>query len=445
MVPGVLLTFVAAQALLAPMSAAEKAETQRVVNGLQWASKRMGCVTDDLRLRFEIMEDIQDKATTEAFLSAFDYSKAERLKLLKVTVECLEVYGPGLEGAKEAIAKFAQRLLERAQAVEVLSFRGLRVECLHSIPCFNQSQLVHLMLDLFQFGDATLLKGWELPALETLQLRGYWDTGHGNALDASHLRNLRMLNLRGGLPHDLILPPLCRFSFKSSGEIMHEFWEGKIRPALCLAESVEFELREEMAESSDNLFDSLRGMRELKVFWYDIVPDPDIYIVSDEVQFLLHTEARNRLINSMPVNGQPLLNLRSIDIDAPGAAMIYIPRKLPSLEQLRIGSDGYLEVQFQNPQETASALISFHALGFPLKLDAVAILKMSQRLAVRGLTLDVAFDARGQSSVYIRHIDAEQRSMQQIKWQWWDGRARVFACRCGACFDCLIRAGRVAR
>ena len=136
-----------------------------------------------------------------------------------------------------------------------------------------------------------------------------------------------------------------------------------------------------------------------------IVPDPDLYhSLFDGVQLLMDSKARNWLLSSMPENGQPLLNLRSIDIDAPGAAMICIPRKLPNLEQLRIGSDDYLEVQFQDPQATASALTRFHALGFPLKLDALDMLKMSQRLAVRGLTLDVAFDARGQSSMYIRHI-----------------------------------------
>ena len=287
-------------------------------------------------------------------------------------------------------------------------------------------------------GDATFLKGWELPALETLQLQGIWDSTHDTVLDASDLRNLRVLNLSSGLPHDLILPPLCRFSFKTSGGRMYAFWEGQIKSALCLAESVELELHEEMAESSDNLFESLPAMRDLKVFWYDIVPDPDIYSLSGQVQFLLDSEARNWLFNSMPGDGQPLVNLRRIDIHAPGAAMICIPMGLPNLEQLRIGSDGYLEVEFQSPQATASALTTFLALGTPLKLDAVDVLIMSLCLAVRGLTLDVAFDITDeecQSSVYSRHIDEEQISMQQIKWQWWDGPTRVFACRCGACFD----------
>ena len=129
MVPDVLLPFVAAQAILAPMSAAEKkAETQRIVDGLHWASKRMGCITNAPRMHFEIMEDIQDKATTDACLSAFYYSKAVRLKLLKLTVRCLKVYGPGLEGAKGAIAKFAQRLLEHAQAVEIMEPELLRTK-----------------------------------------------------------------------------------------------------------------------------------------------------------------------------------------------------------------------------------------------------------------------------------------------------------------------------
>lgn len=310
---------------------------------------------------------------------------------------------------------------------------------------------MHLLLDLFKSEDATFLKGWELPALETLQLRGFWDSTRDTVLDASGLRNLRVLNLTGGLPHDLILPSLCRFSFKTSGGRMHAFWEGQSKRALCLAESVKFELCEEMAESSENLFESLPGMRDLKVFWYDIVPDPDIHSLSYQVHFYLDSEARNWLFNSMPENGQPLVNLRRFDIHAPGAAMMCIPRKLPNLTQLRIGSDGYLEVQFQNPQATASPLTSFLALGTPLNLDAVDVLMMSQRLAMRGLTLDVAFNARGhghgglQSAVYIRRIDAEQMSMQQIKWQRWDGPTYVLKCWCGACFDCLIRAGRMAQ
>ena len=58
-------------------------------------------------------------------------------------------------------------------------------------------------------------------------------------------------------------------------------------------------------------------MRELKVFWYDIVPDPDDYhslsdfgSAIDEVQFLKDSEARNWLFNSMPDKGQPLVTLK---------------------------------------------------------------------------------------------------------------------------------------
>lgn len=81
MVHDVLLPTVAAQVPRleedGPVSAAdENAETQRITDGLRWASKRMGCDTDALRLHFEIMEDIQDKATTDALLSAFKYFKA---------------------------------------------------------------------------------------------------------------------------------------------------------------------------------------------------------------------------------------------------------------------------------------------------------------------------------------------------------------------------------
>ena len=83
------------------------------------------------------------------------------------------------------------------------------------------------MLDLSQFRDATFLEGWELPALETLQLWGFWDTAHETVLDASGLGNLRELNLWSGLPHDLILPPLCCFSFGASGEMLHDFWEAR--------------------------------------------------------------------------------------------------------------------------------------------------------------------------------------------------------------------------
>lgn len=116
------------------------------------------------------------------------------------------------------------------------------------------------------------------------------------------------------------------------------------------------------------------------------------------------------------------------------------PAKLPNLKQLVIMAQGLVEIQFEDPLATASALTSSYLLGQPLSLEAVALLRLSSGLMRRGMTSDSAPGLAdfSRSCIYPRDIEAEKLAIQQLS---------VFVahlvchCKCGACFTCLERAG----
>lgn len=122
-------------------------------------------------------------------------------------------------------------------------------------------------------------------------------------------------------------------------------------------------------------------------------------------------------------------------IDA-ASIRVTFPAKLPHLQELVIRSQGHLEVEFEDPLATASALTSFYVLGQPLILWAVDVLRLSSVLMRGGLTLDAAADLAksSRSCIYSRYIDAEQMSVPELISLVED---LVCDCRCGACFECL--------
>lgn len=165
----------------------------------------------------------------------------------------------------------------------------------------------------------------------------------------------------------------------------------------------------------------------------DLIPLPPSRLVS------IRLTSRITAVDALPASGQPLLNLRSIIIEAHSIKATF-PAKLPALKQLVIISQGHLEVDFEDPLATALGLTSFYVLGKPPVFEAVELLGMSASLTSESLTLDVALPVGvySRSCIYLRHIDAKQTLLEQLT-----GLVRHLAtdCRCGACNECLRREG----
>ena len=124
-----------------------------------------------------------------------------------------------------------------------------------------------------------------------------------------------------------------------------------------------------------------------------------------------------------------------------------IPGHLPNLEQLVVLAEGRAELSFEDPEATILALKEFYAFGQPLKPDGMDILRMSTALvgSDRALCGALARNAGkgfedGSSCLYLRPTAAGALSMQQ-SYDLVAGHAIL--CRCGACFDCLSKAGHL--
>ena len=148
----------------------------------------------------------------------------------------------------------------------------------------------------------------------------------------------------------------------------------------------------------------------------------------------------------MPAAGQPMLNLVTTVIttctrlrDFPG------PQQLPKLRGVVIKGSGRLKISFVDAVATVSGLDSFHLFGQPLRPsgeDLVKLMAASGALARRGLVLGAAAAQQhgvDSSCIYLRPVGARELSFEELSTR----VEQLVQCRCGACFDCLQRAGCV--
>lgn len=276
-----------------------------------------------------------------------------------------------------------------------------------------------------------------LPLLETLRLEGYVE-GTLDRLDLSacgHLRGLALVDLK---VDQLGMPPACNFSFSLlvMGSKLTESMVIDMSAVFGLAGHSGLRLRDDPIEATQHFFHWLGHCRDLKIVRSYIFDDFEDERGQDP-QMEDHGGPVSWLVNALPASGQPLRNLRSIIMEADSINGTF-PAKLPNLELLAIMSRGLLELEFEDPLATVSALRSFYALGQPLIVDAVDMLRMSSSLIRRGLILDAASAGFPHSCIYLRGINAVQLSVDELCDLVWN---LVFYCTCGACFECLYKAG----
>lgn len=148
-----------------------------------------------------------------------------------------------------------------------------------------------------------------------------------------------------------------------------------------------------------------------------------------------------------PANGQPLWKLKTIIITAFNMRGS-IPAKLPVVENLVIVAESCVELSFEDPVATSSALKKLCIFGMPLTTDGTDMLRMSDSLRGRGLTLGpvAAPDGgrqflRDSAYIYLRALSAKNLSIQELYTMGNQLTGIRGYCRCGACMLCLRRAG----
>ena len=414
--------------------------TDRVLAGLDWTAKRIGPATASLNLEYQYLRDLPSSRADNPLIAAF--RNAPGLSTLK----CLRLVS--FDRYHEAMATFSDWSLEQLTSLEALYLLAPSTHL--AAGTITLQHLKHLCLIAYSNAGSCLRLAEITPNLETLSIVGkvYFD------IDGSGCKRLRLLNFDGTLHHD---EPLevhsCRLSvdmtlgWSGYQELDDHFFSvqmvsalrSAVQLGLCCADYL-------LSEAGRGFLGGCKAVEVLTLEWE----------YKDDAGGLLYPDVRtfpHVLMNCMPSQGQPLWTLRTLIIRAPRPlyVAIKVPAKLPRLEELVVFTMGPLELSFEDLTATSASLTSFYAFGQPLTMTAsvVSVLRMSAALAKRGLTLTVVKapeDCSGErfkasaSCIYLRPIEAEDLPVRQLHAL---TEKLALACRCGACFSCLRRAGAV--
>ncbi len=128
-----------------------------------------------------------------------------------------------------------------------------------------------------------------------------------------------------------------------------------------------------------------------------------------------------------------------------------IPADLAGVQELIIATDRPLLLYFDSASNLGARLNTFYVVAREVRVDIAALLDMTDALSKRGLTLSMARAGQGNINapshcMYVRAISAPQLSYEDAidyvnarveKW----GKHHDDCAQCGACFDCLEKAG----
>ena len=148
---------------------------------------------------------------------------------------------------------------------------------------------------------------------------------------------------------------------------------------------------------------------------------------------------------NMPAGFQPMVNIETIIITNCAKLINFPgPNRLPNLKVLVITTSSSLRVTFEIAAAIVLGLDSLHLLGDPLcpcGEDMVDLVAASSALGRRGLVLGGATGERlnghSRGCIYLRPIGTPELSIEESGAK----VEQLVQCRCGACFDCLQRAG----
>ena len=314
-------------------------------------------------------------------------------------------------------------------------------------------RLRHLTIVPNIFDDGAFHPATQLPALETLYLKG----NLYNSIDVSGCQRLRVLvvTIQGKL--HLIKSPTCRLVMA-----MQNNWRCLTTLEQLQHEGVDLGLIEQLLLMNGEtrpwefgrkgLFAALHRMEILTASWpafadakkgertrYPIGEGP-IY----EPQGL--SDCEHMLVWCMPENGMPVCNLQVLIINGKGNIKIMIPGALPNLRELVVYAKGRLELSIEQPAAMWRSLQTFCALGQPLFPN---LSDVYQSLAQRRMILDEVFAQRADegervnsdaSCIYLKPIGAPDVSVREL---FTTVERLANKCRCGACFACLREAGSI--
>ena len=407
----------------------------RCLAGLTWAAKRMGPSTHWLDVCLSPCESKADEELIAAFGSVQHRGQ----------VLCLQA---DLSTAFSSDGFAREFLVWLLKSVPNLVALNLGSTLCPPPNTFSFTSLRHLQL----MGDrlqCTFQPAQQLPVLQTLCISGLVSELH--EVNLLGCRQLSKLAMDACSTQRLLLEPACHFSadLLEYSRVEERVWrapfevfQGSVCELnLCCREGCMNSIY--LNSDGKGVFTGLPRLAVLKVAWPE---ELDVSDAPHKTRFVHGAEGL--LTNCLASDGPPVLGLRVIIITA-FAMQARIPGNLPNLEQLVIFSEGHAELSFEDPVGTILGLKSFYAFGQPLEPNGMDLVRMMNALATRSKdralgaavaqTAGKGFDG-GSSCVYLRPAAADALPMQRLHNL---VAALAQGCRCGACFDCLSKAGRL--
>ena len=407
---------------------------ERTVSGLKWIAKRTSAAIKSLMLAFGLYEGCEDSA--DAMHSVAAFSEAAHLSNLR----CLTFSpSPSKKGeTAPVLVNLLDWLLQQAPRLQALDLH-VRTRCLPARNITFQ-HVRHLVMTAGDF-QGSLQVAEQLPALETL----YIISSYGSRLDMVNLsgcKQLRQLVLSDFVAQELILDAPGSGSCPALGFVLREpepFDDFNVMSctALCgqAALAQQLVICDFVENWEETMLDGFPQLKVLTLKWSKHEPTWSVEDVSDERPIYLSS--------CMP---KPMQDLGTIIITACNMwGVIPGPSQLPNLKVLIIKASGCLVVAFESPLETVLGLDSMYVFGQPLcpsGENMVRLMMASRALRRRGLVLSAAGALHAGPDQDCSCIYLRQKGMRELPIEEMSAKIeQLVQCRCGACFDCLQRAG----
>ena len=406
-------------------------ESKRFLAALRWAAKRVGPSTHWLDLVLSAPRCIKSSTAENELIAAFrDAQQLGQLLCLHA-----DVYSRDDKVAQG----FLLWLLKHVPSLLALNMGDMPPPPPNA---YNFQFLRHLQLG----GESlprTFRPAKDLPVLKTLCITGCVSEKH--QMDLLGCQHLSKLAMKGCSTQQMPMEPACHFSADLGilNSFLEKVWCAPYEAFLHSVCELSLDCQDPFYTSPESvgLFAGLPRLAVLKAAW----PKKEMTFAEPERDSFV-AGAECLLTHCLGSDGPPVLGLRVIILTAI-SMQARIPGHLPNLEQLVVLAEGRAELSFEDPEATILALKELYAFGQPLKPDGMDILRMSTALVGSDRALCGASAQKsgkgfedGSSCLYLRPTAAGALSMQQV----YDMVARLArACRCGACFDCLSKAGHL--
>ena len=332
---------------------------------------------------------------------------------------------------------------ERVEAVRLQACGPYLAACTMTLV-----HLKHLEMNAYSFASGVAEAAALFPSLETLCLH---ERGHGNeGINVLECEHLKQVVVKGRFLRRILYAPTCQLGIDMHGFTLKSLsrWEKNGRISEIDEGQTVWAGNSHESPPEGGMCGDITTVSSLKLAW----PVPqDWFSERDEFaeeHALFNTESILKWC--MPVNGQPLGNLKAVIITAEGAMECCIPNAMPNLEELVLFAKGGARVSFENPVATLTALNTLYMFGQPLmpKLYFSDMKEVSAGVESRGLCLsNVSANMSGKESgrrgscMYLRPVKGHDLSIAEL----YDTLSELAGqCRCKACFECLRRAGCLA-